>query len=291
LLGTGTPEPSLRRASSAYLLEVGNDVILFDHGGGAYQRLLECGVPLTRVSHLFFSHLHFDHCLDYARLVLTRWDRGSGRIPELKVFGPKHTSRMSTLLFGADGVFAPDIESRVMHGGSLHAYKMRGGTPPRLPPAPEVEEISSGAIVEADGWTVRAVSVPHAQPYLESLAYRLDTPEGSVCYSGDCGPSKALVRLAQGCNVLIHMCYYISGTVSEADWVKGVAGHMEVAQVARDAKARNLVLTHIPSQMDVPGIRERIIRDIGSVYDGHVFWGEDLMEIPLNAPAPAAHVG
>jgi len=56
-------------------------VLLFDHGPGAYHRLMETGVAVTDVSHVFFTHLHYDHCLDYARLLLTRWDQGGGRIP------------------------------------------------------------------------------------------------------------------------------------------------------------------------------------------------------------------
>ena len=73
LLGTGTPVPSVRRASAGYMVEVGDDVILFDHGPGCFQRLLETGKWPTEVSHLFLTHLHYDHCLDYVRLLLTRW--------------------------------------------------------------------------------------------------------------------------------------------------------------------------------------------------------------------------
>ena len=43
LLGTGTPAPSLTRQSSGYLIEVGNDLIVWDHGPGAHQRLIESG--------------------------------------------------------------------------------------------------------------------------------------------------------------------------------------------------------------------------------------------------------
>ena len=32
LLGTGSPLPTLKRASSSYLVEIGADVILIDHG-------------------------------------------------------------------------------------------------------------------------------------------------------------------------------------------------------------------------------------------------------------------
>jgi hypothetical protein len=37
----------------------------------------------------------------------------------------------------------------------------------------------------------------------------------------------------------------------------------------------------------VPGVRERLIREMSAVYTGNLFFGEDLMEIPVGAPAPA----
>jgi len=48
LLGTGTPTPSMRRMCSGYVIETGEDVIVFDHGFGAHHRLLELGIPATR---------------------------------------------------------------------------------------------------------------------------------------------------------------------------------------------------------------------------------------------------
>ena len=83
LLGTGTPAPSLTRQSSGYLFDVGEDVIVMDHGPGAAHRLLEAGRHPTEVTHVFLSHMHYDHIMDYPRLVLQRWDMGADRIPDL----------------------------------------------------------------------------------------------------------------------------------------------------------------------------------------------------------------
>ena len=116
LLGTGTPTPSLKRMSSGYMVEVGDDVMLFDHGPGAHHRMLEAGKRATDVTHVFFSHLHYDHCLDYGRLVLTHWDQGVGKLPELQVYGPPFTQRMTELLFSADGIWGPG--SAGAHGTS-----------------------------------------------------------------------------------------------------------------------------------------------------------------------------
>ena len=50
---------------------------------------------------------------------------------------------------------------------------------------------------------------------------------------------------------------------------------------------KNLVVSHVTEQMDVPGVRERIIREMSERYAGHLFFGEDLMEIPIGSPTPS----
>ena len=76
LLGTGSPEAHVRRASSGYLVEVGADKILLDCGGGVYDRLLQSGRRPSDITHLFLTHLHTDHMMDYARLIHGAWDEG-----------------------------------------------------------------------------------------------------------------------------------------------------------------------------------------------------------------------
>ena len=91
LLGTGTPAPSLTRQSSGYLIDVVGDVLVWDHGPGSHQRLLEGGRRATEVTHAFFTHLHYDHCMDYARLVLSGGSR-RGQDPDLPL-GPRRALR------------------------------------------------------------------------------------------------------------------------------------------------------------------------------------------------------
>ena len=80
LLGTGSPVPMVGRASSGYLIEIGDEMIVFDHGQGAHENFLRAGKRAVDLNTIFFSHLHSDHCLDYARLVHSRWDQGAGQI-------------------------------------------------------------------------------------------------------------------------------------------------------------------------------------------------------------------
>ncbi len=284
LLGTGTPTPSLKRMSSGYLVETGERKILFDFGPGAYHRLLEAGVKPVQVTDVFFTHLHYDHCLDYVRLVMTRWDQGAGKIPELNVYGPAHTRKMTDLII--NGVFGPDLEARTELPMSQAVYVARGGTLPRAKPNPAVRELKSGDVVSTDDFVVRVHSVIHAQPILECFGYRLEAEGASFAYSGDAGPCKAMEDLARNADVMVHMCHFISGTALNAEFEKRNGGHLEIARLAQAAGVRNLVASHITEQMDVPGVKERLIREMSELYKGNLFFGEDLMEIPVAAPRP-----
>jgi ribonuclease Z len=282
LLGTGTPAPSLERQSSGYLIEIGTDLIVWDHGPGAHHRLIESGHRTVDVTHAFFTHLHYDHCMDYGRLVLQRWDQGADRIPELQVYGPPPIARMTNQLFGPDGVYGPDIRARVEQRSSLDVFEARGGTLPRKHPAPRVTEIHAGSIVDGNGWKITVGHAQHVQPYLECLAFRLDSKEGSICYTGDSGATDTIVELAKGCDILIHMNHYFSGTEPTPAYRAACGNHRDNAITARKAGVKTLVLTHLLAQIDQPGIREDIVHEIQEVFEGTVIWGEDLMRLGIS---------
>lgn len=287
LLGTGTPAPSLDRQGSGYLIEVGDDLIVFDHGPGAHHRLLETGHRAVDVSQVFFTHLHYDHCMDYGRLVLQRWDQGADKIADLLVYGPPPMRRMTDLLFGEDGVYGPDIRARIEHRSSIDQFVARGGKAPRKRPAPRVREIHTGDVIEGTGWKVTVGRATHVEPYLECLAFRLDAPDGSLCYTGDSGASDEIVALANGCDVLIHMNHYFSGTAPSPAYRAACGNHRDNALTAKRAGVKTLVLTHLLGQIDQPRIREQIVHEIQQVFDGKVVWGEDKMQLTFAGPVIA----
>ena len=287
LLGTGTPAPSLTRQSSAYMIEIGNDVLVMDHGPGAQQRLLEAGRHPTDVTHLFLSHLHYDHIMDYPRLLLQRWDMGAGRLPELKVFGPPPLARITRQLIGEDGVFGLDIESRVSHRASLDVCVARGGELPRLKPQPEVREIVPGDLIAGGAWRLKVGEASHFEPILQCLAFRLESEAGTLVYSGDSGGvPQHMIDLARDCDVLIHMCHFASGNEPSDGYRQAAGSHMDVARVAQQANARTVVLSHVIPLLDRPGVLEQLMVEMRAVYDGNIVIGRDLMEIPLKIRLP-----
>lgn len=84
------------------------------------------------------------------------------------------------------------------------------------------------------------------------------------------------------------MCQRISGTELTEHGRVFSSGHLEVAATARDANAKTCVITHVTEQMDTVGMHEKLMREMGAIYDGNLIWREDLMEIPLAGPAARA---
>jgi len=195
---------------------------------------------------------------------------------------------MTGQLFGIDGVYDPDIRARRQHQSSIDVFRGRGGTPPRKGPEPVVREIRAGDVVKGDRWTLTVGHAAHVQPYLECLAFRIDGDGGSLCYSGDSGPCDALVELARGCDVLIHMNHYFSGREPSPSFRAACGNHRDNAALARRAGVKTLVLTHLTSEIDRPDVREQILREIREDYDGQVIWGQDLMEIPIGSNLTAS---
>jgi ribonuclease BN (tRNA processing enzyme) len=194
---------------------------------------------------------------------------------------------MTDLIIGREGIFGPDLRARTELQMSLDVFAARGGVLPRRWPQPVVRELVSGDTVDCGEFRVHARAVLHAQPVLECFGYRVEAGGHSFAYSGDAGPCAAMQQLATDCDVLVHMCHFLSGTALSPEMAKRNMGHLELAQLGKAAGVRNLVISHVTEQMDVPGIRELIIREMAGIYDGHLFFGDDLMEIPVAGPLPA----
>jgi len=285
LLGTGSPVPSLKRCSAGYMVQTGRDVILIDNGPGTFQRMMQAGVSATDVSHVFLSHLHFDHCLDFLRLFLHRWDMSPPGLPPLKVYGPPGLETFVEKLFGRDGAFAPDLTARTSHPNSLAIFAGRGGLPPRPWPEAKVTEVSERDILTGDTWRMTLANVPHHQPYLISYGVRFETDDAIFAYSSDItlpadkAPARPLYALADKADLLVH--YLNSFDSPHEQKIGGRTAALAVGELARDAGVKTLVTSHHGPAIDRDGVRECVIADICAVYSGRVIWGEDLMAFEL----------
>jgi ribonuclease BN (tRNA processing enzyme) len=175
IIGAGTPTPTPDRFGSAWVVDTGSDLVMFDCGPAATHKLVKAGLFPTKIDNLFFTHHHFDHDADYPCFLLCRWDQSIGEEGLLKVRGPDLTAKITEGIIGEDGVFAHDWKARVGWEISQRVFVNRGGTLPRPAPVVDAQDIRADARIEGSDWEVRAAPAIHVQPFLDSLAGSVKT--------------------------------------------------------------------------------------------------------------------
>jgi len=237
LLGTGTPYPDPNSSGPATAVVVDGRVFLFDAGAGVMRRLNAAKLPLSGPEAVFITHLHSDHTLGYADLILTSWVMR--RAKPFPVYGPRGLQRMTNHLLAA---FSEDIEIRT--NGLEH--EVPGGY--RV----NVQEIRAGIVYEKNGVRVTAIAVQHGT-WKHAFGYRIDTPDRSIVISGDARPSEALVKAAEGVDVLIHEVYSAAGLKPEdrpggEDWPQYCrefhTSDVELGALAARIQPKFLILDH-----------------------------------------------
>ena len=95
----------------------------------------------------------------------------------------------------------------------------------------------AGDVVEGSGWKVTVGHASHVQPQLECLAFRLDATRARSATPATAAPCDELVELARGCDVLIHMNHYFSGTEPTPSYRAACGNHRDNAVIAQRARA------------------------------------------------------
>jgi ribonuclease BN (tRNA processing enzyme) len=188
---------------------------------------------------------------------------------------------------------------------SLVDVREIGGTGPgdiRLPVA--VPDPNNGTCPAMDPFEVyrdgnvrvTAVLVDH-HPVFPAFAYRFETADGSVVFSGDTGPDTNgnLQRLATGADVLVHEAIDPAwpdlkfGVAAPGSPLAALKAHLleshttpaDAGQVAADCGVRTLVLNHLIPPNGPPAHLE----EARNTFNGTLIIGEDLMEIGVGSPA------
>jgi len=193
LVGTGTPDVSMKRFGGSILVEAGGQKFLFDCGRGAVLRLSQFHVPLAEVNRLFLTHLHSDHTVGIPDLWLTGWI--FDRVAPFYVWGPAGTRGMMSHLekaYAFDIHIRRDVDEKIPGRGVTVVAR----------------DIRQGVVYENNGVKITAFDVDHG-PVKPALGYRVDYGGRSVVLSGDTRPSENLIRFAKGADLLVHEVYYV----------------------------------------------------------------------------------
>jgi ribonuclease BN (tRNA processing enzyme) len=280
LIGCGTPTPTPERFGSCLIVELGDRRLMFDCGPGTTYKMVRMGLAPISISHLFFTHHHYDHNADYPCFLLCRWDHEREGVSRLKVYGAPPTARLTERLIGDRGAFVDDWHVRVAHPASQEVYAARGGQVPRPKPEFDVHEVSAGDRIEAEPFLVTAGKAVHLQPMMDCLTYRIDWKGGAMVITGDTGRRRDIEKLAEGADTLIVNVWDHQENMSAA-LTSGFCGTLDAAQMAAAAGVSRLLITHQGPNLCRPGSREKAIADMAAVFRGEIVFGEEFMVLEL----------
>lgn len=256
---------------------------MIDCGPAATWKLVKAGLNPGQIDTLLFTHHHYDHDVDYPCFLLNRWGHHDwGQLNALSAYGPRHTETLTDRILNPEyGAWAPDWISRTQHPASLALYQNRGGVLPRRPPAVTATDIGPGTVIETSHWRITASPAEHFEPFLDSLAYRVDTDDGSVVFTGDTQPCQSVVDLAQDVDLLVCMCWDLQADMDANGECVGQCGTAGAARMAQQAAVKRLLLTHMEPQLVQHGRLETGIADVAMAYDGQVLFAEELMTVDI----------
>jgi ribonuclease BN (tRNA processing enzyme) len=250
ILGSGTCVPSLRRNPCSFLLETGSEKLLFDCGPGVMRRLLEIGVPIGGISHIFISHFHPDHTGELVSILFA-----------MKYPTPVVRQQPLTLVAG-QGFNAFFRGLKAVYGEWIQL-------PADLFTVVELDTEKPDQYTFSS-FSVASMPVNHRP---ESLAYRIIDADGkSVVYSGDTDVCEGLRAIAADADLMI-----CEAALPDDQKIDGHLTPSLSGKIAQAAAVKRLVLTHFYPACDHADIENQC----RNTYNGPLVLARDLMVFTL----------
>jgi ribonuclease BN (tRNA processing enzyme) len=287
-LGTlAGPNPNAHQAQSSNLLIVNGTFYVIDAGDGVARRLAKAGIRIREIGTIFLTHLHDDHTSGLPPLMSIAWDQN--RVKPINVYGPPRTEE---LVKAAAQFLTIGADIRIADGGrSIPIAELLVG-----------HDIGTGLIYQDANIKVTSAenshfafhSGPVAGKY-KSYAYRFETPDRVIVFTGDTGASDAVTELAKGADLLVtesnsfkdRMQIMMKSGQWQAmtpDQRVGIErqsnqGHMipeMIGNLATRANVKTVVLSHLSYRRD--GDYTQRADEVKKYFSGQVLVAKDLME-------------
>ena len=298
--------PVVGRAGISSALVVDERVFVIDCGRGSPSAFADAGLDFAQLEAVFLTHLHVDHAGDLPGMLLYPWGirfGDDGPLPPIRVYGPgvPDVAPAGDAAFHRQTTVHPeqpfpgtaDLVENILAGYAYHLNVMPLDVHMPDPdvlvramnisvPAPMTADTQRQITVFEDE-IVRVTAVPvthgHAHP---ALAYRFDTPDGSVVFSGDTTVNEGLIAFARDADVLVHQVadldYLERHGLTGAGLERMAALHTDVTEVggvAERARVHELILNHyLPAEPDAITATEWAER-AGSGFRGTTIAGFD----------------
>ena len=281
LMGTGwgsVIRPPQKSAS--IFIELGNgESFVFDAGSGCGINYNVMQVPFNRMTKIFLTHLHMDHC---------------GELPWIYAFGPSRNAPLE--IWGPSGLKKHGLEHEVGTKACVenglkqftrwHTLSFECALDVGNGYELQVNEFNylenPGIAYQKNGVTIKHWPALHIID--GAVSYRLEWNGLSVCWSGDTQPNHFTVENAKGADLLIH------------ETAPSIARFVRAQAIPEKVAERIISLSHTPAkalgkifQLTKPKLGvtchcpvdaqelDHFIDGVRCHWAGHYQMGEDLM--------------
>lgn len=241
---------------------------MIDCGEATQVQMVRCSVSLSRMNHIFISHLHGDHCFGLVGLISTLGMKSRTsdlyihshaalepliqpllkffcRDLPFKVFFEPYTQSSSEILFEDRGIIVSSfpLKHSLPSSGFLfkEKEKERHAIPEKLKfynvPIKEIAAIKNGA----DFITSEGVVVPNAQ------LTTAPSPSFSYAYCSDTVYDEKIIPYIEGVNLLYHEATFLHEHLSKAKATMHTTA-LQAATIAAKAKVDKLLIGHFSAR-------------------------------------------
>ena len=296
LVGTGGMMPLPRRWLTALMTRYNGSSLLIDCGEGTQVAVKEKGWSFKPIDVICFTHYHGDHISGLPGLLLTMGN--ADRTEPLTLIGPRGLERVVNAL----RVIAPELPFeirfieitkpeevielngyritafRVNHNVICYGYTLeilrQGKFSPERAKEQEIplkfwNPLQKGQTIEENGVV-----------YTPDMVLGPDRKGIKLTYTTDTRPTESILRNARESDLFI--CEGMYGEDDKADKAKGYK-HMtfrEAAELARDARVKEMWLTHYSPSLTRP---EFFIEEVQKIFP-QAKAGSDSMSVELDFP-------
>lgn len=276
MLGTSGSSPTKTRSLPGVAIIYDGDTFLFDCGEGTQIQMLKYAVNSSKLKAIFISHAHGDHVIGIAGLVRTL--ALNRRTEPLTIFVPKGYENIIKALIVFDramigykilikGIQAGEVYTGkghsisafpLKHSVKCYGYVFRENDKKRF-----IVEKAKKLGIKGEMFSVlQAKGKLKIGKKVVKISDVTTLQKGkSVVYASDTRPVKETVRAAKGAELLIHECSYAERE-RELAIERTHSTALEVAQIAKKAGVKRLILTHISARYSDPEVLEDEARKV-----------------------------
>ena len=213
VLGTSGRFQTLERACVGYLLQLDDQNIWLDAGGGTWRNLQQ-KIDYTDLNGILLTHGHPDHTIDALQAYHARQYGQQEPLERIPMWAPQETiDRLSGFAKGIDDAF-------------------------------DLKAITAADVLTIGGARITFVDMAHPEP---TLGVRVEKDGATAAFSSDTGDTADFGALAAGVDLFV-----CEATSQDSDplW-EGHLRASQAGAIAARVGVKRLVLTHLPNRRDL----------------------------------------